>query len=318
MITETTISTSEKEQTMGPICGFWRRLGALAVDSVILGLIGMLLGGLFGEQLAKLGKLGPLIGFAISVFYFGFFNSVIGGGQTVGKRVFNIRVLNKDGSLLSIEKAFFRAILLSLAIIGLPMSLPMGVMYGIIIGLLLAVSLGLPYFYLFNRKTRQSIHDILCGTYVGKADALKTPMALTINPKHYVAYGVIVLVAGGLLLQTHTRSDVQAMSALQREIMQIDGVYGASVKLNSLTQLQKGVKVNNLTVTVRMQKKPTPDEKLRNEVAKVILEKYQGLQNVQIININVIYGYHIGIASGFQNFGSSGTPQNWKDKLQMK
>ena len=53
-----------------PICGFWQRILALIIDSIILGVIGMALGFFLGDYFARIGAWGRLIGFVIAISYF--------------------------------------------------------------------------------------------------------------------------------------------------------------------------------------------------------------------------------------------------------
>lgn len=78
----TSPGAAESTPEQGIISGFWRRLLALVVDGVILGLAGSLLGLVFFEPLAGLGVWGRLLGFSVAFGYFGLLNSSIGRGQT--------------------------------------------------------------------------------------------------------------------------------------------------------------------------------------------------------------------------------------------
>lgn len=62
---------------LNPIPGFWRRIFALFIDTLILGAVGFVLGLLFENILVQIGSFGRLIGFSIALLYFGIMNSVI-------------------------------------------------------------------------------------------------------------------------------------------------------------------------------------------------------------------------------------------------
>jgi uncharacterized RDD family membrane protein YckC len=86
--------TEEKEPKW--ISGFWRRIGAFFIDSFVLGLFGLSLGIFFETFFVEIGIWGRLIGFSIALMYFGVMNSAISNGQTLGKRVLKLRVVNSD------------------------------------------------------------------------------------------------------------------------------------------------------------------------------------------------------------------------------
>ena len=76
------------------ISGFWRRVGAFLIDSVILGVVGLVLGLFFSQQFVELGDWGRAIGFPIAAIYFAILNSRIGNGQTIGDRSSGTLFLN--------------------------------------------------------------------------------------------------------------------------------------------------------------------------------------------------------------------------------
>ena len=69
------------------ISGFWRRLLAIVLDGLILGIVGFVSGLFFFNFYAQLGGWGRLIGLGVDSIYFGILNSAIGKGQTIGKRM---------------------------------------------------------------------------------------------------------------------------------------------------------------------------------------------------------------------------------------
>jgi uncharacterized RDD family membrane protein YckC len=90
------------------ICGFWRRIGALFIDSLVLGILGSVIGLFLEDTFVQLGGWGRLIGFAVSITYFGVMNSSLSNGQTIGKKILNIRVVDSSNSTISLPKSFVR------------------------------------------------------------------------------------------------------------------------------------------------------------------------------------------------------------------
>ena len=68
------------------ISGFWRRIGAFVIDSILLGLLGLLLGLFLEDFFVEIGGWGRFIGFVIAILYFGEMNSKVADGQTIGKK----------------------------------------------------------------------------------------------------------------------------------------------------------------------------------------------------------------------------------------
>ena len=124
--------------------GWWTRVFAVLIDSIGLGIIsGILVSILYqGDPTAGSG-LQTLLGVA----YFCYFWSSYGGGQTLGMRALNIRVVKTDGSQLDLVGAFLRYVGLVISIIPL------------FLGVIWAA---------FDAQ-KQGWHDKIAGTYVVKA-----------------------------------------------------------------------------------------------------------------------------------------------------
>ena len=152
------------------ISGFWRRIGALFIDTSILGVAGLVLGLFLESFFVQMGGWGRLVGFTIALIYFGVMNSSIAGGQTIGKKALRIRVVDYSNSPISLGKSVIRYFILAipfslngaqfsneamLSFLMYPLSL---IIYGGLFSIL--------YLYTFNRVTRQSLHDLVVGTVV--------------------------------------------------------------------------------------------------------------------------------------------------------
>ena len=104
-----------KDQTSGQrvISGFWRRLLALFLDLVVLGVAFQVLeSGASGKILVdgrafvvgpfwSLGGWSHLVATCVALVYFGVLNSSIAWGQTIGKRVMQIQVIDRSGHAIS-------------------------------------------------------------------------------------------------------------------------------------------------------------------------------------------------------------------------
>src|SRR5262249_53014097 len=101
-------------QEVQPIAARWRRVIAYMLDLVILALPTLAGGFLFFDAAASLGEWGRLIGLVLIVGYFGYFNSRLCSGQSIGKSLLHLRVIRKDGTLLSPASAGLRALILAI------------------------------------------------------------------------------------------------------------------------------------------------------------------------------------------------------------
>jgi uncharacterized RDD family membrane protein YckC len=128
--------------------GWWIRFIAIIVDGIILsivsGIINLILGKVAG------GALADLINLVIGAGYYSYLwsaSSPLGAGQTVGMKIFGIRVVRTDGSDLTVVQGLIRWV-------GLVISIAV-----IFIGVIWAA---------FDAE-KQGWHDKIAGTYVVKA-----------------------------------------------------------------------------------------------------------------------------------------------------
>jgi len=94
--------------------GFWRRVAAWAIDTVLLSVIGaVVIGVLSGGDGARGVGLNGLVGLA----YYLYFWSSYGHGQTLGMRALSMRVVKTDGGELGLGGALLRyvGLLISMA-----------------------------------------------------------------------------------------------------------------------------------------------------------------------------------------------------------
>lgn len=163
-----------------PLAGFWRRLGAFAIDWLILALGGYMLGQLLFDPLAWLGMWGRLVGFLIALPYFGLLDSGAFGAATPGKRALGLRVVDHAGRVLPLPRSMLRAAaFLAPVMFNGTIRFMDSAGYGErawcgLMGGLLAASF---YVLIFNRATGQGLHDQLTGAYVIRGRASRQTMA---------------------------------------------------------------------------------------------------------------------------------------------
>ncbi|MEI6853527.1 MAG: RDD family protein [Bacteroidota bacterium] len=152
------------------IARFWSRIAAILIDITLLGILGFILGFSLESFFVSIGPRGNLFGMAITMVYFGIFNSKLLKGQTVGKMALMIKVIDKNGDYLSVQKSFLRAILLCLAyFIFDPAAIGISsgsYLHTFLYSIMFSFNLGLIVVYIFNKGNRQSLHDIFMGTFV--------------------------------------------------------------------------------------------------------------------------------------------------------
>ncbi|KGJ93507.1 RDD family protein [Thalassotalea sp. ND16A] len=299
------------------ICGFWRRVGALFIDSLILGAVGFTLGLFLENTFVQLGGWGRLIGFAISITYFGFMNSSIFNGQTFGKKILGIKVVDSTNSTIRLSKSLLRYSFLAipfslngaqftnealLSYLMYPLSL-------IVFGGLFSIS----YLYIFNRVTRQSLHDLIVGTYVVNSDVSEQNLGEVWRP-HLIVISCLFILAGLLPVFTSDLAQSEPFKGLlssQEAISSNTSVKFASV-VEGATTFTSSNTGSSTTTYVNTQaflyQNSVDDIELAQQLAQTIISSYPESINKNVIQVTLTYGYDIGIWSQWNSYNHAFNP----------
>jgi len=305
---------------------FWKRLLAFFVDSLILGLFGLALGALFADQFYGFGYWGRLIGFTIWVLYFGLFNSEICKGQTLGKRLLKIKVVNPKGQYLSPNRSFLRAVIFFIPGIfnGIQFPLYMINSFAFYLSSVIFLMLGgcITYLFLFNLPTRQSLHDLAVHSYVVNSDCEQTDFGENQTKNlHYIVMGIIAIIAvtAPLIIYKVFAAPINTVEDFSKTIkhdLNVD-VIGTGVNYNYT--LDKGV-ISSLDIIVRNRdiQNNTANKILILYTAKTAMEKYPLSKKFNEISITLTKNYDIWIARGQAYFRVVYPPSEWIKYLKGK
>jgi uncharacterized RDD family membrane protein YckC len=295
-----------------------RRIAAFFIDVIILGVPGNIIGMLFFDYLSRIGSLGALFGFVLALPYFAFFNSEIGNGQTLGKRLLRLQVVDKDGNMIPFTSAIARYSIFTLPYCISDMTLPatrMPWFISILVYLVIyGVGGGTLYLVFFNRHTRQGLHDLAVGSYVadfGGTGALKisaTWMA------HWVIFPslLVALVVGGQVVE-HRVGPFPQLFADMRLLEETKGVQSAGVQ--DMTSSSNGERKRILIVNVRWAGESNDESAFADQIAEIILEHDPTVNQRDILRVNMIRGYNIGIATGQVLRPYEHSPAEWSNLL---
>lgn len=293
------------------VANFWRRIGALFIDGLILGLVGFLLGLVLESTFVKIGGMGRLIGVVIALVYFGLMNSKLCNGQTIGKKLLNLRVVDSSNQPIPLANSVLRYIVLAapfslngaqfstealLSFLMYPLSL-------VIFGGLLSII----YLYIFNRATRQSFHDLAVGSFVVNAHVEKQEVGKVWNI-HLVVVTILFVAAAIVpaftekLAQNEPFKDMLAVqSALSNKL----GVTYATVTagMTTISSVNEQTKTTTyVTAQAVLSSNDVSDVKLAREIATIVVKNYPEAVNKDALRITLTYGYDIGIWSHWSNY----------------
>jgi uncharacterized RDD family membrane protein YckC len=309
------------------ISGFWLRVFAFLVDETILGAPAFLLGLVFFDQFAQLGSWGRALGFVVSLLYFGLMNSALGGGQTFGKRLAKIRVVDANGSFIPWTKSFARY-----SILGLPYFLnnahiPPRFLFGwtgsLLSFLIFGIGLSIIYLIIFNCRNRQSLHDVIIGTYVTKTQAIAGAPKPKIWMGHYVVVTLLLAISifvPFLMKGFVDKEPFKELLALQTSILRQPEVTYASVFAgkNFFSDSSGTRSFTGLTAAVSLDRRVNNYDQLANRIARAIFENYLEAKQRDRITVTIIYGYDLGIAWANTHQTYNFSPLEWQRRIQSQ
>lgn len=283
----------------------------------MLGVVGLVLGLFLESFFAQMGGWGRLVGFTIALIYFGVMNSSIAGGQTLGKRVLRIRVVDSSNSTISLGRSILRYL-----IIAAPFSLNGArfsneVMFSFLIYPLSLVVFGglfsILYLYIFNRVTRQSLHDLVVGSHVVNVSSEKQEPGKVWNV-HLAIVAVLFLVAAvvpAFTTQLAQSEQFKGMLAVQSALSNDPSVAYATISSGSSTfrSTNEGLKIMTyVSSQVFLKANNVSDAELARGLATIVVASYPEALRKDMIHINLTYGYDIGIASSWFNYAHNFNP----------
>jgi uncharacterized RDD family membrane protein YckC len=305
------------------VAGIWRRLFAFCLDGLFLGAFGACLGLVAYDRLVALGDWGRAVGLAISLVYFGAMDSELSGGWTLGKRILGIKVVTAKGTPLSVSASTLRAAIFCIPYFLNGASIDAGVITSwLLVFVVFGVGVSIAYLLLFNRRTRQSLHDLAVGAFVVST---KTGGSFGENsrvwPAHFGAVGIILtaaLVLPYFVQRLSTSVPFAELVSAQQALQKVPDVRHATAVISTSKFFGKGQSatathmfISNITLSRRV----TDFDSLANRLAKVILEHDPSAEKENVIAISIHYGYDIGIASASRSRNFAFSPEQWRKRF---
>lgn len=318
------------------IAGFWRRAVAFVIDLLLLALLCYVCGFVFISYLAKIGLfLNHAIGYLIALLYFGVLESGVGGGKTIGKKILKIKVVQANYAFLSLKRSLLRAALFwapsLLNGVFLPLNIPklVGITYLIVsIGIIFVLGGAQFYFYIFNQKTRQAVHDLVVGSYVINDKCDRNIALPKIWVGHFIIYPAIlclltisISVAG--LIEWHNiagplaslNKDQDELQLISDKIQKLPGVnivnVSAGISYNSKEKMQHKVLAINIVKNSAL----VESQKDVLNIIQLVLDNYKNINSYDYIFIKEGYGFDLIFASFYFWSKFTKTVKEWQNEV---
>lgn len=300
--------------------GFWRRLVALAVDVLVLELISALIGLLAYAGLAQIAAWSWLIGLGLAILYLGLGNSAYCRGQTLGKWMTRLTVVDGAGQWLTLPTAIQRAALVSLLVFpdlgeaggrsllmapwshGVDPS-PLLFVSQLVLGVIQAIAL---YLVLANGRTRQTLHDLVFRTYVVKLECLTVDRPLVMWRWHLLiglALGVAVAMINPppyrlFYSKSHLSPDLVALEQSIQSLEPVAGVHALPRSQILGSEPQPLI----LDISLWCRQLPEQPDQLAQAIADQVTQHYPEEEPLGTLLLTINYGYDLGFARGQQSF----------------
>jgi uncharacterized RDD family membrane protein YckC len=282
----------------------FKRLLALIVDFIILGIIGYISGLFLEDFYVSLGKYGTLIGSTITVFYFSILQSKIGKGQSIGKMAIGAKVTDLKGNYLTIEKSFLRSFILFFPIMNVEIfSSGNGL---IVIVMLIMLSTFASFYLILANKSRRCLHDVLTPSVVTNLEVTQFEIdeLNDKSKKKIIPIGILGLLMIGMgMYLTFIENPLSQLLEVKKKIESHEGVILVNeIKSATTTNIstEPAQTYTSIKITVRIDNKDEAsniNSKYFKEFYDIIKTGIPESGNVDRISISLYYGYNIGIAS---------------------
>jgi uncharacterized RDD family membrane protein YckC len=284
----------------------WRRFLAFVIDYFVVVLLCWFIALSVEDTIIAMGDWARIIGFGILVIYYALLDSALLGKASPGKRLLGIRVVTASGHPPSVSRAGVRAGVLAIpfTLNGMFLSDP-NMDHLMLWGVLLfagvfGLGLALLYLFLFNRTTRQSLHDWLTGTFTVSATSdLNVSRLPPLWRPHLAIAGALLLLAAILPML-----GMQYAQTLHPEWASLESLQDAQATLTehpdvlsaSVSQWQQDGGRRYYSVNVRTRKHPDQMHAFASSLAEQMRERVPRMAGEPIV-VHLSRGWSMGVWS---------------------
>ena len=292
-----------------PIGNISRRFLAYLEDTLLLGLIGVLIGTVFYGLFSRMGGWEIFIGFFIAVAYFGYMNSEKCNGQTWGKKQFKLSVVDKDKNCIPLKTSIFRAIIFMLpffvfsmiSLAGIPVFLSAILMF-VLGGVGTVLFTGLVYLSVFNKATWQVPHDLIVNTYVVEKDSAGIIQPQPPKKVHMVIMSVISAVLVLLVLFSSINMFAQSGRGDDSVVNELEATLAKEypkdkISVSTETSSFNGQKIAICNFRIIGGKIPGNEGETMESFVKNLRSKSSSFGEFDLYRMELYDGYNLGIAA---------------------
>jgi hypothetical protein len=234
-----------------------------------------------------------------------------------------LRVIDAQGNTISVTKALLRSVIFTvpsfLYALRLPETRTPWIVSAAIFAVVLWVGGSTVYLITFSNQTRQGLHDLAVGSYVGNGADAGPVGGKPIAKMQWAILGVLLVsisVVTGIAKATlKQRPPFPQMRQDEGLIERMDGVQRAYLRDMLSHSPGGGGAKRSLVVSVILKTKSLNQEAFADQVAKAVLQRDGNVQDYDQLSIKLFYGYDIGIAQRWNHKEFAHTPAEWRQRV---
>ncbi|MCU1283663.1 MAG: hypothetical protein JWO13_13 [Acidobacteriales bacterium] len=301
------------------IAGFWRRVFAFVIDTIIVCIPCWVVGFAFFEFFARWEGWGFIVGSLITWPYFVLMGSSTGGGQTIGMRLLSIRVVNRDGRPITIGRSLLRYALLILPFTlnsaTLTATVPSSIS-AVLDTVVTAAEFSIFYLYVFNIRTRQSLHDLVVESFVVDADHEEVVRVEPFWKGHFaiVAGVFLLLVIAGFIAQARIQKSEALAEALliQKVLLSTGKIQSANVMMQE--NWHNGETAHGIELILKCKGATEDNQRLASEFAKIALQADPQAKKKDFIRVTLSQQFNVGLAQFRKTWTNVKSPTLWQEQ----
>ncbi len=206
--------------------------------------------------------------------------------------------------------------------------MPVGVIEFLLGALIILVVFGglgaIAYLFVFNRRTRQSLHDLAVGSFVVRGSPAVVPVGLSTPRLHLIVVGcclTLLLIGPGIvwaLWGSSFTTAVQPLAELQAALKVRHGIRGVEIKVRHSTTatVRTGTSTTTyLQVVARSAEGRENLDALSLAMAGTVFDLHPDLLGNQMLIVSVRRGFDLGIASWSEIHQVALDAAAWRKKL---
>lgn len=285
-----------------------RRILAFGADIIIIFILGFIIGNLLKNQLIGLGHNAQIIGLSIASLYHGLANSLLLRGQTVGKILFRIQLISKDGHRVNPVLSIIRSLSVLVGFFLSEPSIFPESLHKYALNIISAFTVGLIWF-LFISPGSRSLHDYLFGTYVVDSDTQEFEVCQltwrkTLGP---IILSILLFVLSEVYSIMDSSVDPGFVSRFEKASSQLEAI--PNVRYS-------GIKIENneYYVTIQTTKPPVDSVRISILSANVLIKNLELNDSSQQITTTIMYGYEMKIFNSWHYYSMTHSVRDWEKR----